>query len=364
MVAQFLLHWDTQEAIMVVVTFVLSLADVRFSTQTVEVASAFMLAKIVWGINRTSLKHFQAHWRSSLMYLFHFLLVLKVLGLNLLYSPRIILFSCLFSCAVTAVLLWLFPVPKISPLPGNFRVGSFSFLLTNEGSSDIPVQCWFPLNSNVSGKRSLIWTSGSVNDALEELILLLDRLADYSKIPKLLSRHLILGETNAFCQDDFRNLAKLKQYKIAIYSHGMYGWRQVHSSCCEKLASCGFLVFSCDHSPDAMISRPPGKINESIPFDFHLPKNYDIVQERKFYGKGLTRRVNDIRTLVDFLLGESVGSKFPQLSKKIDRQNINCWGHSYGGATMTAYCCQYPFIARVRILFAMSLLILTTYFRL
>lgn len=338
------------EGLIVLVTFALTIVNFVGYEKWMEYYVLLMIGKLMWNI--TSMKYVTAMWRSYGLYCTQIVLFFKYIGFITTISFYFTQSLLLSACTVTAALIILFPIPSSPGLSGKHKVGTLSFLLPREGTSGLPVQCWFPVGSEstVGKKSALIWTSGSPTDEVEELVLLLDQLADYSKMPRILSRHLLLARSNSLWQKDLKNLANLPSYKVAIYSHGMYGWRQVHSSCCEKLASFGFLVFSCDHAPDAMISRPPGKLNASCIFNFHLPKEYNVEQERRFYGNGLNRRVEDIRALVSFLSLKNTTDHFTEVRDKLDMKQLYCWGHSFGGATMTAYCCQYPEVAKVEYL--------------
>jgi dienelactone hydrolase len=316
------------------------------------------------------------YWRSLLLYFAHLLIFVFILAGIDFKQATILRWNLLLASLISSILLFLFPVPSAEKLNGPFKkIGTISFTvpLTHNHiekeidtyNKELTVQCWFPLDSRkVSDSvhsNAVLWTSGNPSSQVEEASLLLDEIATWQiKVPPFLSRHLLLSRVNAIWQKSMENVAEPVQspssgdpsYPVAVYVHGMHGWRQVHSSCCEKLASQGFIVFACDHSPDAMISRPisraTGALKPAVPFDFHLPKDYTLEEERAFYGKGLYRRIHDIHSLIEFISDkEKIGSMFPQLKGHIDLKNINCWGHSFGAATITAYCTLYPGVARV-----------------
>ena len=78
---------------------------------------------------------------------------------------------------------------------------------------------------------------------------------------------------------------------MVIYSHGMYSWRQCSSRTNELLASNGFVVFSCDHYPSAMLTRhydPKGDLVDVDKYDNDLPEGIDpgTQEEKEFYNKG------------------------------------------------------------------------------
>jgi hypothetical protein len=161
-----------------------------------------------------------------------------------------------------------------------------------------------------------LWTSGHPDHQVNELYALSNQLAKQSGLPSIFSRQFLLSRMNAIYSTHFalpgtKNVTTT--FPVAVYVHGMYGWRQIHTSLCEKLASEGFIVFATDHDPDAMISRPLGsdQTNGYGRFDYDVPPFTEEKAigedpqklERKFYAQGLARRVLDLENLVDFIKG-------------------------------------------------------------
>jgi hypothetical protein len=374
--------WDKRDRLILLLSWILLISS-NFVQDTDAFCSILNICCIILigNIVHTSptWKNPLLYWRSILLYFAHLLIFVFILtGID--FKHAIILrWNLLFSSLISSILLFLFPVPSADKLNGPFKkVGTITFtipLTHNQGekemdtyNKELTVQCWFPLDAAKFASspdsfmnNALLWTSGNPSSQVEEAYLLLDQIAIRQvKIPPFLSRHLLLSRVNAIWQKSMESVAapvhstalSEASYPVAVYVHGMYGWRQVHSSCCEKLASQGFIVFACDHAPDAMIGRPisraTGALKPAIRFDFNLPKDCTLQEEKAFYGKGLYRRIHDIHSLIDFISDkENIGSMFPQLKGQIDLNNINCWGHSFGAATITGYCTLYPGVARV-----------------
>lgn len=277
---------------------------------------------------------------------------------------------------LTAIVLFIFPVPSAGRLHGPHKeIGTFSFnlpLLPDDGHADmdrtnsfVAVQCWFPMKSTrcspqgwrgwlFKQQKALLWTSGHPSSQLAESTALLQFISrEYLKGPGLLLEHLSLARTNSIHQPSLGAVETSPAMPVAIYSHGMYGWRQIHRTACEALASEGYLVLACDHSPDCMIARPPldgdHQTHPYQPFDFHVPDDTD---ERIFYMKGMRRRLRDVDQLVCFLQSldghhsappaawKPFADIFQPLHGRLDMNKLCLWGHSFGAGTMTAFSCS------------------------
>jgi hypothetical protein len=273
----------------------------------------------------------------------------------------------LFFSIVSSLLLFLFPLPSACVLNGPFRIiGTTSFVipLKVEGihlddpyhkfdfyNSSLAVQCWFPISydnifdyicMSIFEQRALLWTSGNHEEQYFESVELLGQIAKNFKIPNLVLQHHSLSRMNSIWQDNFLRLAvggNSNKLPIAIYSHGMYGWRQISSSTVENLASSGFIVFAVDHAPDCMLARPLKNREEYSPFNYFPPNGASDNEERYFYGCGVNRRVNHIQQLLDFILCGPLTVQYPELYGHLDEKNICLWGHSFGANTVTSVCC-------------------------
>lgn len=128
-------------------------------------------------------------------------------------------------------------------------------------------------------------------------------------------------------------------HPVVIYSHGMYSWRQISSNTFEMLASHGYVVFACDHSPSAMVTRHYSAVERGVMegYDYALPDHIQpaTIEERKHYSEGLDTRVHEITSLIDFIQAEDIIHKF---NVKVDR--VHLMGHSFGAGTMTAVACR------------------------
>lgn len=248
-------------------------------------------------------KSFKIHWRTIFPYCINLILSILFIKKELLtnnnndddniyfiFAIILIIFSFL-----SVILLFVFPVPTSSLISDN--IGTISFTLNNnetindqiffQNNKSIIVQCWYPIKNNEQisllssiynffvSNKAVLWTSGHPLEQTKELSLLLKSLSINFKFPEFFLQHLLLSTTSSIFQKDFSSIIDDKdgqKLPIAIYCHGMYGWRNIHSTCCELLASKGFIVFSLDHPNDCMISRPILDLDNSVSFNYHVPK--------------------------------------------------------------------------------------------
>jgi hypothetical protein len=218
---------------------------------------------------------------------------------------------------ITLCLITLLPVPTLPPLKGPFkRVGTYSFhipvtlpdtaqLYRDEKSYELTVQCWFPISHDLTLMdkirkmcglhiHSSLWTSGHPDYQQDEISKLMAYTAENSSLPSILFRHISLVQSNSEYVADIANISLHNllssedgRFPIALYSHGMYSWRQLSSTSFEMLASNGFVVFSVDHRPSAMMARPhvAQKERADVSFDYPLPGHIRAgsPEEREYY---------------------------------------------------------------------------------
>lgn len=320
------------------------------------------------------------------------------------YSIVMIIISIITTC-----IYFIFPLPSKAVLTGPYkRIGTTTFNLVIHNRV-IPVQVWFPFGSSSLDKpssssiiityilsfisdnsKSLLWTSGHPSYQVQESLELMNTLASLNSLPSLFLKHLLLSRTNSIYCDNFQNIISQlnrqsnetcnvdirrrtttttsstfnktnsnnndndvhtsnnnDRFPIAICSHGLYGWRQIHHSSCENLASHGYMVFSCDHNPDSTLTRPIGGddddsvVSSYKSFDFFCIEKQFTIEERNFYRNGMNRRVSDLRCIIDYIIkSDEFYQMYPELKNRLNHQIINLFGHSYGGGAITSLCCR------------------------
>lgn len=334
------------------------------------------------------------HWRACVLY---FITISAAIVLAIRIShPDMLRLDGMLAMGIIMIILSLlsiplyvfFPRPAATEPVGPYKlIGSTSFIFNldpkyknlpeNAGitfdryNTTLPVQVWFPMEPAQStwgriweewvSARSVLWTSGCPGEEYSESSMLLHHIASNYRLPHAITGHLSLARTNSLWQKDMSRIlhhlpsftdskgsTSTHRFPIAIYSHGMYGWRQIHTSLCESLASLGFIVIACDHAPDGMVSRPiNGTPADCVPFDFHVPAGAEGMKEREFYCMGFQRRVRDMTGLLDHITSGAMETRFPSLKDKLSYDHICLWGHSFGGGTVMSTTCKDSRPARV-----------------
>lgn len=280
----------------------------------------------------------------------------------------------------TIIFLYLFPVPSPPQLKGPYkRVGTMTITIpmtlpvgsqlhNNEQSYDLTCQVWFPYPYTSSAHewwdylllsllgintKATLWTSGLKKDEDEEMMRLLTYTCKNNRLPTFALSQIALANSNSVFVDPASNTMSQQQplcalFPAAVYSHGMYAWRQINSTSFESLASNGLVVFSLDHKPSAMCARPYGDPSRSQTFDYPLPAEFSpgSDSERVFYNGGAERRGHEISCLFDFLQKEENAKKFHIVSDK-----FHLFGHSFGaGSAVVAACTNHSRVASCSLL--------------
>lgn len=193
-----------------------------------------------------------SQWRSFLLIIMNIVTILYVILNNLIFNNfentigiiiigSILLFTSLF----TFIVLYLLPLPSLSYNQSTVGTTSFQMIIKSENDNNNdnnntdkrPVQCWFPINKTTKESiissffnKSILWTSGHPNSQLKESVCLLTQIAKVFKYPNFIFHHLTQCHTYSIWQNNFMLLNNNEILPVVNYSHGMYGWRQIHHS--------------------------------------------------------------------------------------------------------------------------------------
>ena len=323
----------------------------------------------------SSCKSTSAHWRTFLHTVAVAVLwIWMCIGTRFNFPDWIevaICVCCIIVDIIELLIVVLLPIPNIRPPGGMHAVGTLSFNLTvdahvesdklpalcknMDGRILIPVQCWFPLKvSKIPSllQRTVLWTSGYSSEEEAEAFLLANTLARTGGLKSWMLHHLALSQSYSLYQHSLKNIEVNKgKLPVVIYSHGLHGWRQVHTVLCEELASQGYLVFAIDHMPCGTLGRPILQLEHSVSFNFPAPVAFPegSMEHKLHYGEGIDRRVNDVAVLIDYLSCSSadLDEVVPCFSQYADITSIHLCGHSYGAVTSVCAALRDPRIRSV-----------------
>ena len=233
-------------------------------------------------------------------------------------------------CAVIAVgLPFAIPIMNLPEPTGPYIIGTKIyqwadnsrmewFTPAEEDSDDVRelvVQVWYPAETETD--KPLPY--------LDNLNLRIDALGVAGNFPGFLASHIDLVKTHSFLNAP---TISNKRFPILILSHGITGFRQMHTSLIEQLTTNGYVVVVPDHTYDCNFTIFPDGHTADYRSDITgYPDSVNIRRQQ------LNTRVADIKFILDQLMADG------ELNNIIDFEKVGVLGHSYGGATaiQTAY---------------------------
>ena len=255
--------------------------------------------------------------------LFFILFIFYKIKTSISYIKKTVL---LFLLAISISLPCAIPVFKLPAPSGKYPVGSQIFQwtdssrvewFTNENLNDhrkIIAQVWYPSHKQ-EGKEPLPY--------IDNIELRSKTLGAAGGFPGWISEHISLIKTHSFL-----NASPNTQngpFPLLIFSHGITGMRQIHTSVIEELTSNGYVVVGIDHPYDCNLTI----FEDGSMADYRsdITGHPDSVQIRN---KQLKTRVGDISFVLDKLTLLNNSFYFNNI---IDLSLTGVLGHSYGGAS-------------------------------
>ena len=130
-----------------------------------------------------------------------------------------------------------------------------------------------------------------------------------------------------------------KDYPLAVFSHGAFGYRGSNLSTFENLASNGYVVCSIDHSYHAFFAKHTDGSTALVNMDFlgdavNITNNdYDKQTTYSKTHEWLDLRTADINFVLDKIL-KAANDDIPEsVRSMINTEKIGLFGHSLGGAS-------------------------------
>ncbi|SEG59592.1 dienelactone hydrolase [Paenibacillus sp. UNC499MF] len=239
--------------------------------------------------------------------------------------------------ALTAGLMYVFPVFKLPEPTGEFKVGTrtFHFVDTNReeifdkaraGKRELMVQVWYPAQAG----------TGKYAPVVPDTRILRYMAAEYG-LPGFTFQHLKYVPGHTYPGAEISSAQP--SYPLILANPGNGSSRFLHTSQAENLASHGYIVAVIDHTYNTFATEfPDGRITTSTTDDLFSPDHDYLTSRgnRDKLGKVLT---DDVAfTLDQFELIQS-GQIPSHLKGRIDLGHVGVFGHSIGGAT--AYDASY-----------------------
>ncbi len=281
-----------------------------------------------------ALVHFwREGWRWQLVPLYLAILVIPF-TIYLRGTIRAIATSLLLFLVASSLLAsWAFPIPTMPPPDGPYAVGTLALHMVDtsreerytptipDDPRELMVQIWYP--AEATNQPPAPWTP--------DIDILAPELGRWTGLPGWMYTHLRLVKSHAVPNAPFATAAA----PVLIYVHGWGGFRTIHATLMETLASHGYIVIAADHPYGAMATRfPDGRVAlnfpDALPED--APRNEYLAAARILVGVF----ADDVRFLLDQL--PELDEKAPLLANRLDIGRIGLIGHSTGGGAVVEVC--------------------------
>lgn len=246
---------------------------------------------------------------------------------NLLIS---ISFLLLNGCSFMASRL--VPLNDIQEPTGIYNVGTqiFEWIDVNreewfsekkDDKRKLVVQVWYP--SIQEGYIKNPWIDYSPQR--------IDAIIEEYKIPRFLARSV-----DRIYTDSYLDLEPVEDgyFPIIIFSHGFEGWRSQNTTQIQELVSHGYIVFSVDHTYDALITI--FEDGTHIKAAKKYCKGCKPEEFYKVFSPQINTRIEDIRFIIDQIEKIKSGKIESNIAPNLDMDRIGVFGHSFGGGTSLA----------------------------
>ena len=226
----------------------------------------------------------------------------------------------------------IIPLNDIKEPTGLYNVGTQIFEWIDEDRDEwfteqegdkrkLVVQVWYP--SLDKGEKADPWVDYSPHR--------IEAIIDEYKIPRFIARSIDRINTNSYFD---LSPAKDDYFPIIIFSHGFEGWRSQNTTQIQELVSHGYVVFSVDHTHDALITIfEDGTFVKSAK---KYCKGCDPEEFYKVFNPQINTRIEDVRFVIDQIEKMQKNKIESDIFSIMDTDKIGVFGHSFGGGTSLA----------------------------
>jgi dienelactone hydrolase len=240
-------------------------------------------------------------------------------------------------------LAWVLPVTELARPTGPSLVGTVRFAWADPdrperygerpgGPRELVAQVWYPAHP-----RAPVAPAPWVEQADRFGVVAAREL----ELPAFALGHLGLIRSHATL-DALGAPAADAARPLLVYSHGWRGFRMVHSTLLEDLASHGYVVVALDHTYGSLATVfPDGSVT---PLDPDALPSHGPEEVRDAAGEELVATfARDVEEVVARLADELP----PEVAATVDADRIGLLGHSTGGGAAILACSRLPGCAAV-----------------
>ena len=254
----------------------------------------------------------------------------------------------------------IIPLNDIKSPTGNYKVGTQIFYWVDQDREEwftevegdkreLIVQVWYPssesdidednfgegnftlIGMTFPGNSKSITPINNRDPWMDNSSQRTESIIDNFKVPKFIAKAVDRIDTDAFTDS-----APLSEgnFPVIIFSHGFEGFRSQNTTQIQELVSNGYIVFSLDHTYDAVLTIfPDGR-------KISAAKRYcKECEPEEFYSVFLPQintRIADVRFLINQIEKIKIGKIESNFSHIMDIDRLGVFGHSFGGGTSLA----------------------------
>ena len=224
------------------------------------------------------------------------------------------------------------PLNDIQSPTGSYNVGSQIFYWIDndreEWFSDeigdkreLMVQVWYPATTDSDDRAKWI---ENPRDRVDAIVRKYD-------VPKFIAKAVDRVDTDTYLNAE---PIRSEKFPVIIFSHGFEGFRSQNTIQIQELVSNGYIVFSLDHTYDAVVTIfPDGRKvfpAEKYCYGCGADEFYDVFLPQ------IDTRVADVRFIINQIEKIQLGDIDTNFASMLDLDRIGVFGHSFGGGTSLA----------------------------
>ncbi len=237
-------------------------------------------------------------------------------------------------CAVAgAAVGWALPVPTLPGPTGALPVGTTTVELVDAARlarygpeptqpRRLPLQVWYPADPD-DPVRPAPWIASGTGFGRQA--------AGWLGFPPFLLDHV--GLVRSYATVDAEPTPEPGPLPLVLYAHGWGGFRGIQSDLAESLASEGYVVAAVDHTYGAVATSFPD--GEVVAID---PQALPEGASAQVYDTASERLVETFAADLAFVLDELAAGAVPQLTGRLDLDQVGVVGHSTGGGAAVRLC--------------------------
>ncbi len=293
-------------------------------------------------------------YRWQMIPLYSFVAIILIIGIFNLLRPastsqpaltlgalllRIILPSILLTATVSLPIL--LPVPSVPAPDGPYKVGTATYVLTDNSRQEIysgkdeprkfMIQVWYPATPT-PGSSPALWLDGAEQVA--------PAIADYLNLPHFFLNHIALAHSSSYLNAPADHSGA--PYPVLIFSHGWNGFRAQSTFLMQQLASHGYVVVGMEHPYGSRLTIfPDGSSAPNNPNA--LPEDTTNQDEYEKTARILVDQwASDMSYTLDTLTTWNQNAPDDIFTNLLNLQKVGGLGHSTGGGASIEFCGRDP----------------------